>query len=184
MLSGLHIVSAGRAKIDKKDNSPLLDHDAHDFIQGVSSRHGSMLSVCVVGRLRRVLNLSVTLVASALSLTYRNFDNIRRDQINPIKPPKNRSQLSRRPASRFRCTCCRGNCAMSHHVSYQLVSFFSWRYGQANSQAGSSVSISKDKYTGFLVPTRSRIFLMMPSVPIVSISRASTISNPQYPSFS
>lgn len=53
-----------------------------------------------------------------------------------------------------------------------------------NSQAGSRVSISKLRYTGSVVPTRSRIFLMIPSMPIVSISRASTISNPQYPSFS
>ena len=51
-------------------------------------------------------------------------------------------------------------------------------------QAGSRVSMSMDRYTGFSVPTRSRIFLIMPCIPITSISLASTISNPQYPSLS
>ena len=49
----------------------------------------------------------------------------------------------------------------------------------AGANAGSSVSISMLKYTGCCVPTRSRIFRMMPSVPMASISRASTISKPQ-----
>lgn len=53
-----------------------------------------------------------------------------------------------------------------------------------HSQAGSSVSMSMLRYTGFSVPTLSLIFLMMPLVPMVSISRASTIWKPQYPSFS
>ena len=52
------------------------------------------------------------------------------------------------------------------------------------SQAGSSVSMSIDRYTGFSVPTLSLIFLIIPPMPIVSISLASTISNPQYPSLS
>lgn len=51
-------------------------------------------------------------------------------------------------------------------------------------QAGSRVSMSIDRYTGFSVPTLSRIFLIIPFIPIVSISLASTISNPQYPSLS
>lgn len=46
-------------------------------------------------------------------------------------------------------------------------------------QAGSKVSMSILRYTGLLVPTRSLIFLMIPSVPIESIARASTISKPQ-----
>ena len=67
----------------------------------------------------------------------------------------------------------------------------------AGANAGSIVSMSIDRYTGeFLpreqhqqdvtlptlplwhLPTRSWIFLMIPAVPIVSISLASTISNP------
>ena len=48
-----------------------------------------------------------------------------------------------------------------------------------NVHAGSRVSMSMDRYTGFSVPTRSRILLMIPPIPITSISRASTISKPQ-----
>lgn len=67
----------------------------------------------------------------------------------------------------------------------------------AGANAGSIVSMSIDRYTGeFLpgehhqqnvtlpispslhLPTRSWIFLMIPAVPMVSISLASTISNP------
>lgn len=44
-----------------------------------------------------------------------------------------------------------------------------------DAQAGSNVSISMLRYTGFSVPTLSRIFLIIPAVPISSISRASTI---------
>jgi len=55
---------------------------------------------------------------------------------------------------------------------------------EKNVQAGSNVSISILKYTGFSVLTLSLIFLMIPAMPIVSISRASEISKPQYPSFS
>lgn len=55
---------------------------------------------------------------------------------------------------------------------------------RGNVQAGSKVSMSIERYTGFSVPTLSLIFLMIPAVPISSISLASTISNPQYPSLS
>lgn len=49
----------------------------------------------------------------------------------------------------------------------------------AGANAGSRVSMSIDRYTGFSVPTRSRMRLIMPAVPMESISRASTISKPQ-----
>ena len=51
-------------------------------------------------------------------------------------------------------------------------------------QAGSSVSMSMLKYTGLSSPTLSLILFTMPCIPMVSISLASTISKPQYPSFS
>lgn len=51
--------------------------------------------------------------------------------------------------------------------------------GWEDLQAGSRVSISILRYTGFSRPTLSFIFLIIPSIPIVSISLASTISKPQ-----
>ena len=51
--------------------------------------------------------------------------------------------------------------------------------GGEDIQAGSNVSMSILKYTGFSVPTLSLIFWIIPAVPMVSISRASEISKPQ-----
>jgi len=147
------------ATINHLAQRTLLDHDTHNLIKHICSSHGGKLSVRIVRR--------------------RNLHNVSRDQIQVLQPPNNRPQLSRRPPARLRGSRGRGNCeslAPSHY--HRPPSEIK------NLQAGSSVSISIDKYTGFTVPTLSRIRLMIPAVPMLSISLASTISKPQYPSLS
>jgi hypothetical protein len=117
-----------------------------------SSSHGGQLSIGIVGR--------------------RDFDNVGSDQVDTFETTDDSAELTGSPTTSLGSTSSRGDYS---NKSDTLNSFTT----EVNLQAGSSVSISILRYTGFVVPTLSLIFLMIPSVPILSTSLASTISKPQ-----
>lgn len=136
----------------------LFDHDAHDLVQDVGGSHCGELSVGVVCRLRLAMSSSGTLTAtSTMSAATRLRCSRPRMMVRS-------SRVDQPPVS---------GVPVAGATNYQLCSQLQY------SQAGSRVSMSIDRYTGFSVPTRSMILLMIPSVEMLSISRASTISKPQ-----
>ena len=133
----------------------LLHHQSHNLVQRVRSRHGGQLSIGVVGRC--------------------NLDDICADEVDALEATNNSAELTRRPATSLWCTGRRRNYLVLVTPSKSLRRI----YRKEDLQAGSRVSISILRYTGFSRPTRSLIFLTIPSMPILSISRASTIWKPQ-----
>lgn len=55
---------------------PLFHHDAHNFVQGISRRHGGVLGVGVVSGLSNVSICHVWKISQKQHVTYRNLDNI------------------------------------------------------------------------------------------------------------
>ena len=78
----------------------FLNHQRHDLIKDVRSRHRCVFSICVVRRC--------------------DFNNVRRNEINAFEPTNNGPQLSRRPASSFRSPGGRCNCSLHQHSCHTI----------------------------------------------------------------
>ncbi len=74
---------------DHLAQGPLLDHQAHHFIESISRRHGRVLGIGVVCR--------------------RDLDDIGSDEVDTFQPTNNGSELSSRPPTRLGGPGSRGN---------------------------------------------------------------------------
>jgi hypothetical protein len=135
----------------------LLDHKTHNLIEGVSRGHGGMLSVSVVSR--------------------SDLDNVSADEVNAFEAADDSAEFAGGPAAGFRGASCRGDC--SNRDIRQAPGNRRREESELDLQAGSRVSISIERYTGLVRPTRCLILSMIPWIPMISISRASIISKPQ-----
>ena len=90
-----------------------------------------------------------------------HLDDIGGDDVQAIEPPQNRPQLARGPTARLRCACCRRERRVNGvDLDKRSRESIALRQG-----AVATVRTSMERYTG-LSPTVSRIFFMIPSVPI------------------
>ncbi len=90
-----------------------------------------------------------------------DLDDIGGDDVQTVEAPQNRPQLARRPATRLRRASCRRESRVNG-VDLEKKNGRT-RFLSANGVAGERTSM--ERYTG-LSPTVSRIFWMIPSVPV------------------
>ena len=163
---------------------PLLDHQSHDLIQRILECIPSAKAPNQHVQNRQVKSKEIETHSSSHSGEFGvcvvsgcYLDDVGGDEVDAFEAANDGAEFACGPAAGFGgagCGCDCGSCTLAvPSICNSTLSRIS------NVQAGSSVSISILRYTGFSKPTLSLIFLIMPSVPILSTSRASTISKPQ-----
>lgn len=131
-----------------------LDHERHDFVENVSRSHRGQLCIGVICR--------------------RDFDDIGGGEVDTLETTDDRADLTGRPSASLWGTSTRSKCRVN---GVDIDREVNWRVLACTKRSVSSANLRNGISSGYS-PTRSWIFLMMPAVPMVSISLASTISNP------